>query len=75
MAWIIIPRPGTEYGPCVPTCAHRDCAANRRDAAAICRLCSEPIGCDVKCCSFDGDPALVHFRCALLLVDKERAGG
>lgn len=39
-----LPAPGTKYGPCKKTCAHADCAAARREAAAICRICGEAIG-------------------------------
>lgn len=49
MGWIMIPAPGQKYGPCTTECAHRDCAANRKDAARVCRLCGKPIGYDSKC--------------------------
>lgn len=39
-----LPAPGTEYGPCVEACEHRDCAATRRMLEAPCRICGEPIG-------------------------------
>lgn len=39
-----LPEPGTQYGPCVPTCKHIDCAATRATAGAPCRLCNEVIG-------------------------------
>ncbi len=36
--------PGSEYGACVESCTHKDCAETRRMAAAKCMLCHEPIG-------------------------------
>ena len=52
MAALALPAPGTELGPCLPdssigfvrTCGHVDCAASRRTADAVCRLCGAPIG-------------------------------
>lgn len=46
MAASAIPAPGTKYGPCADECEHRDCAANRKMAGCICRICQEPIGYD-----------------------------
>lgn len=40
--------PGTVYGPCIDTCAHRDCAATRKMAAASCVYCGDPIGYDTE---------------------------
>ena len=56
-----IPAPGTEYGPCADDCAHRDCAATRRQAAAACRICGEPIGYERA--YFVGDDGAVHASC------------
>lgn len=39
-----LPKPGTQYGPCVEACQHKDCAAIRAMAERICPYCSEPIG-------------------------------
>lgn len=60
------PRPGTKYGPCAEPCEHIDCAATRRDAESLCRLCSQPIGYEVR---FYRDPeagamlTYVHAAC------------
>lgn len=57
MGWITIPKPGDDYGPCPDeACKHRDCAANRRDAMWVCRLCGLPIGYDTKCYGDAGHP-------------------
>ena len=48
MAAAETPAPGTEYGPCVEDCAHRDCTCSRREAATLCRLCGKPIGYQVR---------------------------
>lgn len=44
MAAIELPRPGTEYGPCIDDCQHCDCEETRRQAAEPCRVCPDPIG-------------------------------
>lgn len=36
--------PGTDYGPYMGACTHRDCAASREQAAAVCDICGVPIG-------------------------------
>jgi len=46
MAAATTPGPGKLYGPCVEPCAHIDCACARREAAALCIVCGEPIGYD-----------------------------
>lgn len=48
MAATTLPAPGSEFGPCVEPCAHRDCEATREMAAAACVHCSQPIGYDVR---------------------------
>lgn len=65
MAAIQIPAPGTEYGPCVDPCEHRDCAAARRDAARPCRVCGKPIGYGVDC-GADDDGNWAHWMCLLM---------
>lgn len=67
-----LPKPGTEPGPCVPTCDHRDCAATRRMAAALCVHCSKTIGYETSFYNVtpDGEPAwskLAHFACELAM--------
>ena len=44
MAASILAEPGTEYGPCERACGHSDCAAVRKMAETICRVCKVPIG-------------------------------
>lgn len=60
MAAISIPTPGTELGPCAQPCEHRDCAANRAMAEAICTVCEEPIGYERR---FFAGP--VHYLCEI----------
>lgn len=64
MASIILPSPGTKHGPCVPTCAHLDCARTRADAALACPYCSKPLGyeCDVT----DAGDGLGHTTCVFV---------
>lgn len=63
-----LPKPGSEYGPCVERCEHRDCAANRAQAQSPCRICGEPIGYERPFFqeSDSGQPlVLAHALCAL----------
>lgn len=48
MATGTLPRPGTQYGPCVESCLHIDCAATRAQAESACVHCGKPIGYDVE---------------------------
>ena len=87
MAAGILPRPGTEYGPCeqppggflddrLATCGHRDCAATRRDAATICHLCGKPIGYDVRFYSLlVTNRTLTHATCEENADEAERFEG
>jgi hypothetical protein len=54
MAYAIIARPGTEYGPCKEKCEHRDCAAVRKDAASLCTGCAKEIGYDKRWSTYAG---------------------
>jgi hypothetical protein len=46
MAAGTLPRPGTEYGPCIEECAHQGCAETRAMAEAACDICDDQIGHD-----------------------------
>lgn len=62
MAAGILPKPGTELGPCEDHgCGHTDCAETRRMAAVICRLCGEPVGYERR--FYDDEGRLVHGAC------------
>lgn len=79
MASSALPEPGTEYGPCLEACEHRDCAATRRDAAELCTICEKPIGYGRHHYSdgeqrADGSRPLVHAVCFEEKVERERAG-
>lgn len=62
MAAGVLPKPGTELGPCTEDCQHRDCAETRRMAESKCHLCGEPIDYGVRFYA-DADQ-LSHARCA-----------
>lgn len=70
MAAVVLPAPGTEYGPCKDGCAHVDCALTRDMAASVCRFCHEPVGYEA---SIYRDPdnrdGWVHAVC--LMIDRE----
>ena len=70
MAAGTLPAPGTEYGPCVGDCSHRDCAKTRKDAASVCPLCEEPIGYETPY-YVDDDKSLVHARCLEARIVRE----
>ena len=60
MAAGILPRPGSEYGPCEGSCPHRDCAASHEMAARICPLCTHPIGYGVRFFQDSDEPSVFH---------------
>lgn len=72
MAYVILPRPGTEYGPCEEACEHRDCAQTREIAAATCRLCGEPIGYETKASADDAEypGRYIHSLCGWKELDR-----
>jgi hypothetical protein len=83
MAWMIVPEPGTELGPCPTTkggngvtlsCAHEDCAESRAMAAATCRVCGRRIGYNVKCSGDHRESRAAHWVCALREADTPNGG-
>lgn len=40
----ILPKPGTETGPCQKNCGHIDCQEIRQKAKSICPICKKHIG-------------------------------
>ena len=65
MAAGMLSKPGTEYGPCVEECAHRDCAATRAAAASDCTICAGQIGYAVRVYIVD-DRRFAHALCVEL---------
>lgn len=66
MAAGILPPPGTELGPCLQECEHTDCEATRSMASAVCSLCGEPIGYDVRLFAlYDSDAQIAGYVHAL----------
>jgi hypothetical protein len=61
MATGTLPRPGTKYGPCEPSCSHTDCAATRRMAETVCTFGDGPIGYDRA--FYQTDSGLAHAYC------------
>lgn len=65
MAAGTLPVPGSQYGPCLEVCEHRDCAQTRQMAATLCVDCSQPIGYDRAFYQRSDDwRFLVHAYCA-----------
>lgn len=73
MAATYLSEPGTEYGPCVDPCQHRDCAATRETAATICTYCNEPIGYGNRFYSDDAGGS-VHAVCLETAIEEEGDG-
>jgi hypothetical protein len=69
MAAAFISQPGTKHGPCNEPCEHRDCAASRATAEAVCRFCEKPIGYDAR---FYNDGGYVHAPCLEDSIEAER---
>lgn len=44
MAFSVLSKPGTKFGPCKKACKHADCAATRKIAESLCPFCGDPIG-------------------------------
>ena len=65
MSSIRIPKPGTEYGPCIKKCVHTDCRASRIEATRLCLICGKEIGYDVDYYN-DGPDAVKHAACAFV---------
>ena len=61
MQWFKLPAPGTKLGPCKEPCHHKDCEANRRDAASSCCLCGKGIGYEVA--FYNTPKGYVHADC------------
>lgn len=58
-----LPKPGTEFGPCMEPCVHEDCALTRKMAESECYECKKPIGYDRR--FFDHrERGLCHESCA-----------
>ncbi len=70
MAAGILPKPGSEYGPCEGTCNHRDCAETRQTAAKVCEFCKMPIGYGVR--FYDDVAGICHANCLEDYLDKVR---
>lgn len=53
----LIPRPGTQIGPCDKTasCGHDDCKQTVADAASLCPKCGKPIGYDHRAFYYHGN--------------------
>ncbi len=64
MATSSLPAPGTQYGPCVETCTHRDCVCSREMASALCTLCTLPIGWETRFFGGGAESPLYHAACA-----------
>ncbi len=48
MAAGILPRPGSEYGPCKKACKHIDCAETRSRGESKCIYCKRKVGYNVR---------------------------
>jgi hypothetical protein len=70
-----LPKPGTEFGPCVEDCNHIDCAETRSMVAVICGHCQKSIGYETRFYKTNnhGEPtALVHANCLEDKIEADR---
>lgn len=75
MSAVGLPKPGTEYGPCVDPCGHIDCAETRKQSETPCDICGEPIGYDLPFYQRESWTILTHQTCLLTKIDAERNAG
>ncbi len=69
MAASRLPAPGTDLGPCLPSCKHTDCAATRMMAADRCAHCKQEIGYDRR--FYEIPPSvLVHASCHEAAIER-----
>jgi hypothetical protein len=72
MAYSIVHKPGTRFGPCkLRNCGHRDCEAERQTAATPCPYCTLMIGYDVSYCK-DDRGRIAHFDCYVEAVEDHK---
>lgn len=73
MAAGAIPRIGSRLGPCFDPCQHRDCAAARDTATAVCSLCATAIGYETAYYrGEEGQSPWVHAICLETLIEQQR---
>ncbi len=70
MAASSLPEPGSELGPCLPSCKHVDCAATRAMAADRCPYCRQPIGYGRRFYELPGSSALAHASCHEAAIER-----
>jgi hypothetical protein len=63
-------KPGTELGPCLKPCIHRDCQHSRLIAAHPCAICNKPIGYETAYYIDDGTPN--HAACLEMEIEREK---
>lgn len=72
MAWAILNRAGTKFGPCRGYCGHVDCNETRRLAGQGCPGCRKVIGYGKPYTTIDG--VVWHFECAQDAAEAATAG-
>lgn len=73
MAAGMLPRPGTQVGPCESDCNHVDCRETMAMASAPCRFCGKSIGFQARFVSARFDGCLAHERCLEEAVERNDA--
>lgn len=60
-----LPKPGTEFGPCLDEkCGHIDCNSTRKQAKTECDICGKPIGYETRMYQNPDNPSgVVHADC------------
>lgn len=76
MAAGMLPKPGSQHGPCVEPCKHTDCALTRQMAATPCGICGDAITYDRPFYDERDGAArgLVHAMCLELEIADQQQG-
>lgn len=70
MAAGMIQWPGSEFGPCLGECSHRDCVALRALAKRSCHRCGNLIGYGTRF-YVEKDGTVVHALCEERAIEEE----
>jgi hypothetical protein len=70
MSTTTLSAPGSECGPCLDPCGHKDCQEIRHIAQSDCAICSLTIGYDREIMML-ADGEIAHYDCLFGVFEKE----
>jgi len=73
MAAAVMPKPGTQFGPCQEGCKHKDCAELKGMAQSMCRFCQKAIGWGGRYYRSQLSGDLAHAACLETAVERNDA--